>query len=41
VLVYPIASVARDWPTAGPGWFVAHLATVLRGVRPDGAPHDA
>ena len=32
VLVYPVAAVLQNWPYAGPGWFLRHLRTVVRGV---------
>ncbi|MCC2336287.1 DUF3806 domain-containing protein [Cellulomonas wangsupingiae] len=41
VLVYPIASVGQSWSTAAPGWFVAHLAHILRGVTTEPTPADA
>ena len=41
VLVYPIASVGQSWSTAAPGWFVAHLAHILRGVTTQPTPADA
>ncbi|UZN03989.1 DUF3806 domain-containing protein [Cellulomonas sp. S1-8] len=40
VLVYPIAAVAQSWQAAAPGWFITHLANVVRGVVPDLTPTD-
>lgn len=41
ILVYPIAAVSQSWQTAAPGWFVTHLANVVRGVVPDVTAADA
>lgn len=32
VLVYPVAAVAQAWHDATPGWFLRHLATVVKGL---------
>lgn len=38
VLVYPIAAVGQSWERAAPGWFVAHLTDVVRGVARPASP---